>query len=254
MQRHPVIFVGAGPGDPELITVKGQKAMMAADLVVYAGSLVPETLLEWAAQAKAVNSAPLHLNEIIQIMADAVNQGKKVVRLHTGDPSLYGAIQEQMVQLDQQGIPYTVVPGVTAAFAAAAAMKLEYTLPEITQTLILTRIAGRTPVPESEDLKALAAHRASMAIYLSIGQAGQVQKILAEHYGENFICAIAVKVSQPEERLFYIPVKDLSETIQKENIKSQALIVVSPFLNMDKSQIPHQSKLYDKDFRHEYRG
>jgi precorrin-4/cobalt-precorrin-4 C11-methyltransferase len=159
-----------------------------------------------------------------------------------------------MGQLDQQGIPYTVVPGVTAAFAAAAAMKMEYTLPEITQTLILTRIAGRTPVPESENLKALAAHRASMAIYLSIGQAGQVQKILAEHYGEDFICAIAVKVSQPEERLYYIPVKNLSKTIQKKKIKSQALIVVSPFLNMEKSRMPYQSKLYDKDFRHEYRG
>lgn len=253
IEKKPVLFVGAGPGDPELITVKGQKALQKADLVVYAGSLVPEAVLIWAKDAEAVNSAPLHLDEIIRYMAEAVNEGKNVVRLHTGDPSLYGAIYEQMAELDKQDIPYTVIPGVTAAFAAAAALKLEYTLPEITQTLILTRMAGRTPVPEAENLKSLAAHKASMAIYLSITLVKELQVILAEHYGEDFICAIVVKASQPEERIFYVPVNELSNIVEAEKIKSQTLIVVSPSLNTAKSSMKYKSKLYDKDFKHEYR-
>lgn len=253
MDKHPVIFVGAGPGDPELITVKGQKALRDADIVVYAGSLVPETLLVWAEKAEAVNSAPLHLDEIVGIMAEAVNNGKKAVRLHTGDPSLYGAICEQMAELDRRGIPYTVIPGVTVAFAAAAAMKLEYTLPEITQTLILTRMSGRTKVPESENLRKLASHRASLAIYLSIGLAREVQDILAENYGEDFPCAIAVKVAHPEERILIVPVRELADTVRREGIKSQALIIVSPSLNTLKSAVKHKSKLYDKNFKHEYR-
>lgn len=253
MRKNPVVFVGAGPGDPELITVRGQKALQEADLVVYAGSLVPEALLVWAEKAEAVSSASLHLGEIISLMAKAVDQGKKVVRLHTGDPSLYGAIHEQMAELDKQEIPYLVIPGVTAAFAAAAAMKMEYTLPEITQTLILTRMTGRTHVPESENLSQLASHGASMAIYLSIGLAQEVQDILARHYGDDFICAVAVKVGHPEEKIIYLPVKELSDRVRKEGIRSQALIVVSPSLNTPEARISYKSKLYDKDFRHEHR-
>ncbi|MBW2569828.1 MAG: cobalt-precorrin-4/precorrin-4 C(11)-methyltransferase, partial [Deltaproteobacteria bacterium] len=158
--RHLVIFAGAGPGDPELITVKGQLALADADLVIYAGSLVPEAVLKW--------TKPKHLEEIIDEIEKAYKKGKHVVRLHTGDPSLYGAIFEQMANLDKKSIPYKVIPGVTAAFAAAAAMGIEYTLPEVSQTLILTRMAGRTPVPENEALESLAGHKASMAIYLSI--------------------------------------------------------------------------------------
>ncbi len=251
--NNPVLFVGAGPGDPELITVKGQKALQKADLVVYAGSLVPEAVLIWAKEAEAVNSASLHLDEIVRSMADAVKEGKNVVRLHTGDPSLYGAIYEQMAELDKQDILYAVIPGVTAAFAAAAALKLEYTLPEITQTLILTRMAGRTPVPEAENLKNLAAHKASMAIYLSITLVKELQVILAEYYGDDFICAIVVKASQPEERIFYVQVNELAGIVETEKIKSQALIVVSPSLNTPKSSMKYKSKLYDKDFKHEYR-
>lgn len=253
LSKKPVLFVGAGPGDPELITVKGQKALQNADLVVYAGSLVPEAVLMWAKNAVTVNSAPLHLSEIVDQMKAAANQGKHVVRLHTGDPSLYGAIYEQMAELDKNDIEYQVIPGVTAAFGAAAALKLEYTLPEITQTLILTRMAGRTPVPEAENLKYLAAHRASMAIYLSIGLVEELQEILCEHYGDSFICAIAVKVSQPEERIYYVKVSELAATVKEEGIKSQALIVVSPSLNTAKEDMKYKSKLYDKDFKHEYR-
>lgn len=159
-----------------------------------------------------------------------------------------------MAELDKLGIPYMVIPGVTAAFAAAAAMKMEYTLPEVTQTLILTRMSGRTKVPESETLKKLASHRASMAIYLSIGLVREVQDILAENYGEDFLCAVAVKVAHPEERIIFLPVRELADTVTREGIRSQALIVVSPSLNISKDDIRYKSKLYDKDFKHEYRA
>jgi precorrin-4/cobalt-precorrin-4 C11-methyltransferase len=250
---HPVLFTGAGPGDPDLITVKGMKALNEADLVIYAGSLVPEAVLKWAKKAECINSAPLHLDEITKMMTAAYKKGKNVVRLHTGDPSLYGAIFEQMAELDRVDIPYRVIPGVTAAFAAAAGLGIEYTLPEITQTLILTRMAGRTPVPESETLERLASHGASMAIYLSITLVSKVQEILVNAYGPEFICAVASKVSHPEERFFCVPLKQLAQTVKKENIKSQALIVVSKSLNTDKGKMVYKSKLYDKSFAHEYR-
>ena len=148
--ENPVLFVGAGPGDPELITVKGQKALMDADLVIFAGSLVPEALLQWTRPgATTLNSASMTLEQIIEAIAAAQSAGKRVVRLHTGDPSLYGAIFEQMAELQKREIPYKVIPGVTAAFAAAAALGIEYTLPEISQTLILTRMAGLSPVPQN---------------------------------------------------------------------------------------------------------
>lgn len=251
--ENPVLFIGAGPGDPELITIKGMKALRAADLVIYAGSLVPEAVLKWAENAECINSASLHLDEITGLMKDAFNRGKKVARLHTGDPSLYGAIFEQMAELDKNSIPYRVIPGVTAAFAAAAGLGIEFTLPEITQTLILTRMAGRTPVPESETLEKLASHGASMAIYLSITLVSKVQEILVSAYGDEFICAIACKVSHPEERFLCVPLKKLAQTVKQEQIKSQALIVVSKSLNMDRGIMIHKSKLYDRSFTHEYR-
>lgn len=252
-KENPVLFTGAGPGDPDLITVKGMKALNEADLVIYAGSLVPEAVLKWAQKATCIDSAPLHLDEITGMMKAAYNKGKKVVRLHTGDPSLYGAIFEQMAELAKEEIPYRVIPGVTAAFAAAAGLGIEYTLPEITQTLILTRMAGRTPVPESETLERLASHGASMAIYLSITLVSKVQEILVNFYGEEFVCAIAYKVSHPEERFICVPLKELAQTVKREKIRSQALIVVSKSLNTDKAGMIYKSKLYDKSFSHEYR-
>ena len=254
MEIHPIQFVGAGPGDPDLITVKGCRALEEADLVVYAGSLVPEALLKWAPRARAVNSAPLDLTAIVSTMVAAVHRGEKVVRLHTGDPSLYGAIYEQMAELDREAIPYRVIPGVTAAFAAAAAMGLEYTLPEVSQTLILTRMAGRTPVPEAENLKSLAAHGASMAIYLSITLVEELQEIIVENYGAAFTCAVARKVGHPEEKILYMPASQLAQRVREEGIKSQALIVVSKTLNIAKTDLVHKSKLYDPDFVHGCRG
>ncbi len=251
---NKVLFVGAGPGDPELITVKGQKAVMEADVVIYAGSLVPKEVLTWAkADAEAIDSAPLNLGEIIDHVRDAWEKDRKVVRLHTGDPSLYGAIYEQMAELSRLSIPFSVIPGITAAFAASAAMGIEYTLPEITQTLILTRMAGRTPVPELENLRSLAAHQASMAVYLSISLVDEVASVLSLAYGEDAACAVVYKVSQPEERVIYTSAGNLAETVKEEKIESQALIIVSKVLNTSLDTIKYKSRLYDKDFSHGYR-
>ncbi len=259
MHTHPILFVGAGPGDPELITVKGQKALAAADLVVYAGSLVPEALLQWTPPACEIkNSAGMHLDEFVSDMVSAYRSGRRVVRLHTGDPSLYGAIAEQIAALREQGIPFAVIPGVTAAFAAAAAMGIEFTLPEISQTLILTRMAGRTPVPEAEALESLAEHRASMAIYLSIAMIDRVADVLKKAYGQDAPAAVAYRVSQPEERILHTTVGALPALVKKEDIRKTALIIVGDALDQQSfgrshQSRPPQSRLYDKDFTHEYR-
>lgn len=251
----PVLFVGAGPGDPELITVKGMNALKQADVIIYAGSLVPKELLIWAGKsAEKFNSASMHLDEIIEIIKSSYFKGKKVVRLHTGDPSLYGAVLEQFIELGKFSIEFKTIPGVTAAFAAAASMNMEYTLPEITQTLILTRISGRTPVPDLEDLDKLCSHKSSIAIYLSIGHIQRVQKILSDAYGKNSLCAIAHKVGFSEEKIYYCEAEKISELAKKETIKSQALIIAGKSVEacvVNKDVI--KSKLYDINFSHEYR-
>ena len=253
-RRHPVMFVGAGPGDPELITVKGQMVLKTADVIVYTGSLVPEALLKWARpDADRISSAGMHLDQIVAAVAAAFEAGKRVVRLHTGDPSLYGAVFEQMAELQHRSIPYRVIPGVTAAFAAAAAMGIEYTLPEICQTLILTRMGGRTPVPDSEQLERLARHRASMAIYLSAGLAEAVAKVLQKHYGEKADCAIAYRVSQPQEKIVFTTLDRLAATLRDQKITRQALIIVGRVLSVHPALLQYKSKLYDKGFSHGFR-
>jgi precorrin-4/cobalt-precorrin-4 C11-methyltransferase len=252
--KHPVLFVGAGPGDPELITVKGQKALQESDLVIYAGSLVPKALLKWTRPGtRAISSASMHLDEIVKEMVTAYAEGQRVVRLHTGDPSLYGAIFEQMTALKEKSIPYMVIPGVTAAFAAAAAMGIEYTLPEISQTLILTRMAGRTPVPQLENLASLAQHQTSMAIYLSISLVDEAAKILIDSYGADSVCVVAYCVSQPDEKIIFTCLKDLAQTVKMEKITRTALIIVGKVLDIDHAGLKHRSKLYQKGFEHGYR-
>lgn len=251
---NPVIFCGAGPGDPDLITVKGQQALAAADLVVYAGSLVPEALLKWTRPAcRHLSSAGLHLDEMVATMAEAWQAGRNVVRLHTGDPSLYGAVFEQMAQLSQRNIPYTVIPGVTAAFAAAAALGVEYTLPEVSQTLILTRMAGRTPVPESESLESLAAHRATMVIYLSISMVDEMTTVLSRAYGPEGVCVVVYRVSQPDQRIIWTTTGKLAATVRKEKITRTALVVVGRVLDVSLDSLAHHSRLYDRHFAHGYR-
>jgi precorrin-4/cobalt-precorrin-4 C11-methyltransferase len=251
---YPIVFCGAGPGDPELITVKGQKSLAAADLVLYAGSLVPEAVLAWApAGAQRVSSAELTLDQIVARMAEAHAAGRRVVRLHTGDPSLYGAIGEQMAALRARAIPYRVIPGVTAAFAAAAALGIEYTVPDKTQTLILTRMAGRTPVPETEALADLARHRASLAIYLSMALVDRVAAVLAEAYGPEAPCVIAERVSHPQEKIVRTRVADLATAARQEAIDRLAVIVVGPALADEEALAGVRSKLYDPEFAHGYR-
>ena len=250
-----VVFAGAGPGDPELITIKSMNALKAADLIIYAGSLVPEAVLCWKGRdTETKSSAGMDLRQIINTIKTYHDEGKKIVRLHTGDPALYGAIFEQMRELEKLNIPYEVIPGVTAAFAASAKMNMEYTLPEVTQTLILTRISGRTPVPESENLEKLASHKASMAIYLSIGHAQKVQQILEKHYGRQSLCAIAYKVSHPEEKIIYAKVNQLVKTCEDNEIMRHALIIVGKAVeaSLKKNDIL-KSKLYDSTFSHGYR-
>jgi precorrin-4/cobalt-precorrin-4 C11-methyltransferase len=253
-ENNPILFVGAGPGDPDLITIKGKQALSRADVVIYAGSLVPEAVLKWTpAEAKRINSASLNLDQIVSEMALTHRVGKRVVRLHTGDPSLYGAVFEQIAALDKLGIPYQVIPGVTAAFAAAAAMGLEYTLPEVSQTLILTRIAGRTPVPEMEALENLAVHQASMAIYLSISLVDEVEAVLVKAYGPEAGCVIAYRVSHPEEKIIHTKVENLASITRAEGITRHALIIVGKVLDVTADTLKHKSKLYDKNFSHGYR-
>ena len=249
-QTCPVLFVGAGPGDPELVTVKGKKALESADLVVYAGSLVPEALLAWTGPGtQKTNSAAMHLDEITTLMAETQQAGKRVVRLHSGDPSLYGAIAEQMNALERRGVPFEVIPGVTAAFAASAALQLEYTVPEKTQTLILTRAEGRTPVPESEDLRRLAAHGAAMAIYLSAGLAEKVEGVLVSSYGHDAPVAIVSRASRPDEQVLRTTAGQLSKTMSEYKITSTALIIAGPALGENRG-VDAVSKLYDKTFTH----
>jgi len=247
-----VIFVGAGPGDPELITVKGSRALERANRVIYAGSLVNPKLLEISRPGTPVHdSAHLTLEEVVTLMEEGTGRGETIVRLHTGDPSMYGAIKEQFDHLDKHSIPYSVIPGVSSVFAAAAAVRQEFTLPEISQTLILTRLAGRTPVPESEALAKLAKHQASMAIFLSVQDMGSVVKALLEGYPASTPIAIVSKASWPDEEILLGTLETIEEQVKAAGIRKQAQILVGDFLDPSKGYA--RSKLYDPTFTHEYR-
>lgn len=246
-----VFFVGAGPGDPELITVKGQRLLREADVIIYAGSLVNPEILSWARADTVVhNSAGMTLDEVIAVTADAVSQGKKVVRLHTGDPSIYGAIQEQMDRLDKLNISYQVVPGVSSFLAAAAALKQEYTLPDVSQTVIITRLEGRTPVPAKEKLALLASHQATMCIFLSVHLLdGVVKELLDGGYTLATPVAVVQKASWPDERIYRGTLGTIADTIRVAGIDRTAMIVVGECLNNEYSL----SRLYAPEFGHMFR-
>jgi len=246
-----VFFVGAGPGDPELITLKGQRLIREADTVIYAGSLVNPALLEYAKpQAEIHNSATMTLAEVIAAVEKAVGKGKMVVRLHTGDPSLYGAIKEQMDALDERGIGYEIVPGVSSFLAAAAALRCEYTLPEVSQTVIITRLEGRTPVPEQEKLALLASHNATMCIFLSVHMMDTVvAELLAGGYSPDTPAAIVQKASWPEEKIFRGTLATISQAAAEAGVDRTAMIVVGKCLDSDYAL----SRLYSPKFGHMYR-
>ena len=229
-----VYFIGAGPGDPELITVKGQRLIRACPLVLYAGSLVPkEVVLTANPDAEIINTADLSLEEIIARISAAHRQGQDVARVHTGDPALYGAIGEQLRELEKLGIPYQVIPGVTAAFAGAALLCRELTLPDISQTIILTRHAGKTPMPEGESLPELAQHRATMAIYLSVDKLREIVAELTPHYGADCPVAVLHRVSWPDQDGVVGTLANIAEQVEAKGFTRTALILVGRVIQPD---------------------
>lgn len=244
-----IYFIGAGPGATDLITVRGMKLLQRAELVIYAGSLVNPELLHYCKKDCAImDSASMTLEEVIAAMRARYSAGGVIVRLHTGDPSLYGAIREQMDELDKLSIPYEVVPGVSAFSAAAAALQKEYTLPDVSQSLIITRMAGRTPVPEKESIKSFAAHGASMALYLSAGMLKDLCKeLISGGYPPDTMAAVVYKASWPEEKKVVATLATLPEKAQ--GITKTALVVVGNFLG----NAYERSKLYDPAFTHGFR-
>ncbi|MEW6601578.1 MAG: precorrin-4 C(11)-methyltransferase [Nitrospirota bacterium] len=249
---NKVYFIGAGAGDPELITVKGRRLLDTADVVIYAGSLVNPALLD-GISAEIHDSAGMNLDEIIRLIEESFRQGKLVARLHTGDPSFYGAISEQIERLRESGIDYEVIPGVSSAMAGAAALGQELTIPEISQTVIFTRMEGRTPVPEKERLSGLAKHGATMVIFLSAGMIEKVRAELLEGYPEDTPVVVVEKVSWPGERIIRGTLKDIADKVKEAGIKKTALIYVGEALRASEGKLGKESKLYHKDFKHEYR-
>ena len=246
-----VHFVGAGPGAVDLITVRGQQLIREADVILYAGSLVNPALLKEAKESCDIyNTATMTLGEVLNVMERSEEEGKRIVRLHTGDPSIYGAIREQMDALDRRNIPYEVCPGVSSFCGAAAAMKAEYTLPEVSQTVIITRAKGRTAVPEREQLASLASHGATMVLFLSAGLLQQVKsELLAGGYRPDTPCAIVYKATWPEEQIVRGYLNELPEMAEKAGIRKTALILVGDFLGEEYAL----SRLYAPDFSTEYR-
>ena len=246
-----VNFVGAGCGAADLITVRGARLLSEADVIIYAGSLVNPELLEYARDCCEIhNSAFMTLDEVICVMAEAERDGKKTVRLHTGDPCIYGAIREQMDRLDKLNIPYEICPGVSSFCGAAAALKAEYTLPDISQTVIITRIAGRTPVPEKESIRSLSAHGATMVVFLSAGMLEELSHELIERgYLPESPAAIVYKASWQDEKICRCTVEKLAETAEKNGIRKTALICIGGFLGDNYSL----SRLYDSAFETEFR-
>jgi len=252
MAQGTVYFIGAGPGDPKLLTIKGREALERADVVIYAGSLVSAELLAYAKKdARIIDSAELALPDIAREMTEAARSGKTVARMHTGEPSLYGAIAEQIEILEKESIPFEIIPGVSSAFAAAAALHVEYTLPDVSQTLILTRRAGRTSVPDTESLAGLAAHRASMVIFLSVGMVDDVVRDLVQGgYPETTPAAAVYRASWPDEKKVVGTLATIAWQVKQAGISRQALILVGEAVGRN---MKSASKLYDAGFSHGFR-
>lgn len=247
---NPVYFVGAGPGDPELITMKGRRLLDAADVIVFAGSLVNPALLK-GLKAEIFNSAEMNLDEITEVLSRSWQEGKQTVRLHTGDPSIFGAIREQMKRLDKLGIPCEVVPGVTSAAAAAAALKRELTCPGISQTVIFCRRAGRTPVPAGEEMESLARHGATMCLFLSVSMMDElVRELMQGGCPAETPAAVVEKASWPDERIIEGTLGDIAPRVKRAGIRKTAMIIIGDVLAPEGGK---DSRLYDPGFRHGYR-
>ena len=245
-----VSFIGAGPGDPELLTIKGKKIIDEADVIIYAGSLVnPEVLSDAKEGAKIYNSATMNLDEVIAVMKEAEEKGLKVARVHTGDPAIFGAHREQMDRLKELGIEYEVIPGVSSFLATAAVLKKEYTLPGVSQTVILTRMEGRTPMPPKEKLLSLAKHHATMIIFLSVGMLEEMSEILRQAYEPETPVAVVYKATWEDQKIVLGDLTNITSRVKEAGIYKTALTVVGDFLG-DEYEL---SKLYDKTFTTEFR-
>lgn len=249
--KGKVIFIGAGPGDPDLITVKGRNAIEKADIIIYAGSLVNKDVLDVRKEDCVVyNSAVLNLDEIIEIIKEGINEGKVIARVHTGDPSIYGAIGEQIRELQNNDIEYEIIPGVSSVFGTASVLERELTLPEISQTVIITRPEGRTPKPKEESIASLSRHEATMCIFLGVGMIEKVVDELLVGYNENTPIAVVKKATWDDQEIIEGTLNDIVEKVKSANITKTAMIIVGDVLNPGDFT---PSKLYDVNFKHEYR-
>jgi precorrin-4/cobalt-precorrin-4 C11-methyltransferase len=249
--KGKVVFIGAGPGDPELVTVKASKIIGKADVIIYAGSLVNPEVLRYAKKEAVIhNSAQMNLDQILEIMEKSVQKGELVARVHTGDPAIYGAIGEQIQYLKEKDISYEVIPGVSSLFATAAALESELTLPMVSQTVIITRPGGRTPKPELESIKSLAEHGATMCIFLGVHMIDKVVDELLGSYDLNTPVAVVQRASWPDEKIVRGTLEDIAGKVHQEGIQKTAIIVVGEVLGAS-CVVP--SKLYDPHFTHEYR-
>ncbi|TWH79735.1 precorrin-4 C(11)-methyltransferase [Sedimentibacter saalensis] len=246
-----VHFVGAGPGAADLITLKGHNLLQRADVVIYAGSLVNPELLKYTRDNCLIyNSANMTLEEVIDVIKKAEKENKDTVRLHTGDPSIYGAIREQIDILKELHIEFEVVPGVSSFFGAAASLNAEYTLPEVSQTVIITRMEGRTPVPETEKIRSLSSHKSTMVLFLSSGLSEKLsEELIMGGYEPSTPVAVVYKATWPDEKIFHATVATLPEIMKTNNITKTALILVGNFLGNDYKR----SELYNPSFTHEFR-
>lgn len=251
-----VYIVGAGPGDPDLLTIKAQKLISQAEVILFADSLVPRQILQWVrSDAEVVRTANKTLEEILPLMIDRVKAGKAVVRLHSGDPSLYSAIHEQMQALTTADVPFEVIPGISAFQAAAAKLKVELTVPELVQTIILTRISGRTQVPVSEELAALAAHKASLCLYLSARHVEEAQNKLLQHYPADTPVAVCFRLGWQDEKIWLVPLSEMASLTEQEQLIRTTLYVISPALATAeaRSASSARSRLYNPEHSHLFR-
>jgi precorrin-4/cobalt-precorrin-4 C11-methyltransferase len=246
-----VYIVGAGPGDPDLLTVKAQKLLAQADVILFADSLVPVQILQGVRRdAEIIRTGNKTLEEILPVMIERVRSHKSVIRLHSGDPTLYGAVHEQMQALAEAEIPFEVIPGISAFQAAAAKLKVELTVPGLVQTIILTRISGRTEVPTAEELASLAAHQASLCLYLSARHVEDAQNKLMQHYPEETSVAICFRVGWPDEKILVVPLHQMAEVTEQEKLIRTTLYVISPALGEVKKV---RSRLYHPEHNHLFR-
>jgi precorrin-4/cobalt-precorrin-4 C11-methyltransferase len=252
-----VYIVGAGPGDPELLTVKAQRLLMQADVILFADSLVPKEILEIVrSDAEVVRTANKTLEDILPLMIDRVRSHKSVVRLHSGDPSLYSAIHEQIQALAAAEVPFEVIPGISAFQAAAARLNVELTVPGLVQTIILTRISGRTQVPPAEELESLAAHQASLCLYLSARHVEDAQTKLLQHYSADTPVAVCFRVGWSDEQIWVVPLSQMAEVTERENLIRTTLYLISPALkavNTGFKEDGRRSRLYNPEHTHLFR-